>query len=367
MRIAFIFAILATLLAYVGWHLWILFPLPRWGRWAMVALMVLTVVLAVATITRYMDLLPMPVASVLYNVAQRALVLLLYLFLLLLVADLLRLCHVLPAAWLRDSWATVIVVVALMAAVAIYGRLHYEHKARVEISVDTHGLVARPLKMVAVSDLHLGYHNRYDDLARWIAMINDEEADFVLVAGDVIDRSLRPLRADAMDSLLRHIKAPVYACLGNHEYYAGYYDHPAEVERFYRDAGITLLRDSVAVLADENIAILGRDDRTNARRKSLKALKTEFGIRDSLFTILLDHQPFRLEESQREGIGLQVSGHTHRGQVWPLTWLTDVLYECSWGVVQKGSTTVCVSSGLGIWGAKYRIGSQSEYLVIKLF
>lgn len=66
------------------------------------------------------------------------------------------------------------------------------------------------------------------------------------------------------------------------------------------------------------------------------------------------------------GIGLQVSGHTHRGQVWPLSWITDAMYECSWGTLKKGETTVCVTSGLGIWGAKYRIGTQSEYLVINL-
>jgi hypothetical protein len=70
------------------------------------------------------------------------------------------------------------------------------------------------------------------------------------------------------------------------------------------------------------------------------------------------------EEAEKAGIDLQLSGHTHRGQVWPVAWITDALYECSWGSLRKGATDYYVSSGLGIWGAKYRIGTQSEYVVV---
>ena len=65
-------------------------------------------------------------------------------------------------------------------------------------------------------------------------------------------------------------------------------------------------------------------------------------------------------------IDFQLSGHTHRGQVWPISWITDAIYECSWGIHQRGNTHYYISSGLGIWGGKFRIGTQSEYVVTTL-
>ena len=187
-------------------------------------------------------------------------------------------------------------------------------------------------------------------------MIYAEHPDLVLIAGDIVDFSFRPVIEDDMASEFRRIEAPVYACLGNHEYYAG----EPDAEQFYREAGINLLIDSS--VAVDGVRVIGRDDRTNPKRKSLSQLVGD----DSLYTIVLDHQPYHLEEAERQGVDFQLSGHTHRGQVWPLSWVTDALYECSWGSHQRGATHYYVSSGLGIWGAKYRIGTQSEYVVAQI-
>ena len=84
------------------------------------------------------------------------------------------------------------------------------------------------------------------------------------------------------------------------------------------------------------------------------------------FTILLDHQPHHLEEAEEAGVDFQFSGHTHRGQVWPVSWVTDALFEKSWGHYQRGNTRYYISSGLGIWGPKIRVGTRSEYLVLHL-
>jgi predicted MPP superfamily phosphohydrolase len=81
------------------------------------------------------------------------------------------------------------------------------------------------------------------------------------------------------------------------------------------------------------------------------------------FTILMDHQPYKLEEAEQAGIDFQLSGHTHHGQVWPISWITDAIYECAFGQHQRGNTHYYVSSGIGIWGGKYRIGTCSEYVV----
>ena len=354
-----ILLIIMLFAGYVGWHLWMLAPV-LWLRWTLVGMEAVCMAMAVFSLTRYLDRIPYWMAVAVYNIGNRGLIIICYLMMAFLLADLLRLVHVLPTAWLRDNWWSCGVLLVTLAGIFIYARCNYENKRRVELTIATHGKVDHPVKLLAVSDLHLGYHNRRADLDRWVAMLNSEGGDMLLMAGDLVDRSLRPLQHEDMAEGLRKLQMPVYACMGNHEYYADYYT-PGEVERFYRDANITLLRDTVATVGD--IAVIGRDDRTNRHRRSINALAR---FHNNAFTILLDHQPYHLEKAELAGIGLQVSGHTHRGQVWPLSWITDALYECSWGTLQKGKTTVQVTSGLGIWGAKYRIGTQSEYLVINL-
>ena len=80
--------------------------------------------------------------------------------------------------------------------------------------------------------------------------------------------------------------------------------------------------------------------------------------------IMLDHQPYHLEEAEANGIDIQISGHTHQGQVWPISMITKKLYERDHGFVKKGNANIYVSSGIGLWGGKFRIGTQSEYVVI---
>ena len=82
--------------------------------------------------------------------------------------------------------------------------------------------------------------------------------------------------------------------------------------------------------------------------------------------IVLDHQPFNLEESEEQGVDLQLSGHTHNGQMWPLTYITNKIYELSYGYLKKGNTHYIVSSGFGLWGPRVRLGSKSEVLLIDI-
>ncbi len=113
-----------------------------------------------------------------------------------------------------------------------------------------------------------------------------------------------------------------------------------------------------------DLCIIGRDDATNMRRKPVDDLAATAD--QSQFTILLDHQPHHLEKTEKAGIDFQFSGHTHRGQVWPISWITDAIYECSWGSHQRGNTRYYVSSGIGIWGGMFRIGTRSEYVVLEV-
>lgn len=223
------------------------------------------------------------------------------------------------------------------------------------IELTTDKRLERPVKVVMMSDLHIGYHNRRKELARWVNMINAEHADLILIAGDIIDGSMRPLIEENMASELRRLNAPVYACLGNHEYFSG----EPQAQKFFADAGITLLRDSMVSVGQ--LCIIGRDDRSRLHRRSVAELMRRADR--SKYTILLDHQPYHLDRAERAGVDFQLSGHTHHGQLWPISWITDHIYECAYGPWQRGNTKYYVSSGLGIWGGKFRIGTCSEYVV----
>ena len=354
----FVFLLLPlAALGYVGWHVWCLLPLSWIWKTAVVAAMVGAFLLMFAGIWRTTDRMPMPLATLVYEVGTSSLIVLLYLVMLFLVLDLGRLVHLLPRTLFYHNWWTVGGIAFFMFGLFLYGNLHYRHKYREELALHS-DKVAKPVKVVMMSDLHLGYHNQREELHRWVEMVNAEKPDVILIAGDIIDGSMRPLVEQRMHEEFRQFSAPVYACLGNHEYYSG---EPA-AQQFYRDAGIHLLQDSAAVVGD--LCIIGRDDRTNMHRQSLgKIAGTHASELAAHFSILLDHQPYHLEQAEQQHIDFQFSGHTHHGQVWPASWVTEAIYECAFGAHQRGRTRYYVSSGLGIWGGKFRIGTRSEYVV----
>ncbi len=357
-----------AVLAYICWHVWMLMACATVWKVAAVAVMVAAFLLLFASIGRFTDSLPMPLATAVYETGTSSIIVMLYLFMTFLLLDVLRLLHVVPRQLLTANWWTLGGIALLMVAVFSYGNLHYRHKYRQPLTLTTGKPLSKPVRMVMVSDLHLGYHTQRTELARWVDIINAEQPDMVLIAGDIIDGSMRPLLEQHMDEEMRRLKAPVYACLGNHEYYSGC----LEAQQFYKSAGIRLLSDEALTVGD--VCIIGRDDRTNQHRKSLGKIMAEAAARQSAdssgikekYTILLDHQPYHLEQAERQGVDFQFSGHTHHGQVWPASWVTDAIYECAFGEHQRGGTRYYVSSGLGIWGGKFRIGTRSEYIVAEL-
>jgi hypothetical protein len=349
-------------IAYIGWHVWCLLPCAWWWRVLAIALLAGSFLSMMFGMRGLYDSMPLPVGTALYEISTSSLFIMMYLVMLFWVLDLGRLCHLVPRSFLYGNWYTALGITALMVAVFVYGNLHYQHKYRQPLTLTASRPLARPLRMVMVSDLHIGYHNPRKELHRWVNMINAEQPDLILIAGDIIDMSMRPLTEEHMHEEFRRLTAPVYACLGNHEYYSG----EPDAQQFYRDAGIHLLRDSAVSVG--GVCIIGRDDRTNRHRKSLGRIVTDNKalISQSSYTILLDHQPYHLEQAERLHIDFQFSGHTHHGQLWPASWVTECIYECAFGSHQRGNTRYYVSSGLGIWGGKFRIGTRSEYIVAEL-
>lgn len=357
MKFGFILIMLIPVLAhvYVMWHVHQVLPLPLWGKWTVVALMTAALAMMIAGIAGTFDRMPLEAASVAYDVSTSWLIVFLYLLLTFVLLDLGRLVHLVPKAWLHDNVWVAGTITAVIAGLLIYGNVHYHNKIKEPLSLTTSKRLTKPVRVLLLSDLHLGYHNRKAEWQRWVEMINAENPDLILVAGDIIDGYVRPLLDEDMAADFHRLNAPVVACLGNHEYITGI-DRSLD---FYRRAGITLLRDSVLTVGD--LLIVGRDDRSNSHRHSTSQLLE--GTDRGKFIIVLDHQPYNLEESQQCGVDLQFSGHTHEGQVWPISLMVHRMYENAWGYCRKGNTHYYVSSGIGIWGGKYRIGTRSEYVV----
>ena len=355
-----IFMTLLTLagLAYALWRVWTILPLGSSWKILITGGCLAAFLAVFLNFMPFLGDIPLWLSSIIYETGTSSIFILLYLVMIFVLLDLGRLLHFIPKAWMVCNGWTSLCILTAVTGIFMYGNIHYKHKVRQPLELTTTKHLDKDLRIVMISDLHLGYHNRRADFAKWVDTINAEKPDLILIAGDIVDINVQPLLRENVAEEFHRLDAPIYACFGNHEYYSGIQNALS----FYKAAGINLLRDSVATV--RSIRVIGRDDRTNPKRDSLEDLVD--GTADSLYTILLDHQPYHLEEAENHGIDFQFSGHTHRGQIWPASWITDILYEDSWGELQRGATRYYVTSGIGIWGGKFRIGTQSEYVIATL-
>ena len=222
------------------------------------------------------------------------------------------------------------------------------------------------LRIAAVSDIHLGSIIRKRSIKKLSGMLETMKPDIVLLLGDIVDGEIGPvLRGD----LLKYFTCPkckdgLLAITGNHEFIGG----AKRTIPYIESKGIRILKDEIVTIQG-GIQLIGRLDRDSRRfygkeRLSLEELMKQ--IDKTKPVILLDHQPFRLEESEKNGIDLHLSGHTHNGQIWPLNYITRKIFELSYGYIKKGSTHFIVSSGYGLWGPRIRSGSRSEVLLINI-
>ncbi len=254
-------------------------------------------------------------------------------------------------------------VIAVMVVIYGIGFYRFSHPNITEIQIrpDRKTMLTSSYKIVMASDLHLGNIIRKRRLEKWVEMINGQHPDIVLLAGDIFDHNFKAVASQHMDGVFRKLKAryAVIAIPGNHDYYTGVDTALA----YLKSAGITVLRDSVAVINRE-IALIGRDDLTNRNRKPLDSLM--IGLDPALFRMVADHQPRSLKESQDLHADLHVSGHTHNGQLFPYNLIVSRVYELGYGYAKKGSTAFYVSSGIGLWAAPIRFGTSSEIVVFRV-
>ncbi len=235
-----------------------------------------------------------------------------------------------------------------------------------DISIDKYAGEITELKVAAVSDIHLGSTIRKGSMKKLSVILDTLKPDLILLLGDIVDGEIGPvLRGD----LLKYFKNPnspfgLYAITGNHEFIGG----AKKTIPYIESKGIRILKDEVVEIAG-GIQLIGRLDRDSQRffGKTRMPLSDLIAKTDpSKPLILLDHQPFDLREPERLGIDLQLSGHTHNGQMWPLNYVAEMVYELSCGYLRKGKSQFIVSSGYGLWGPKVRSGSRSEVLLLNI-
>lgn len=210
------------------------------------------------------------------------------------------------------------------------------------------------LNIVIASDFHLGVLSGKRHLQRFVTLSNGLKPDLVLLAGDLVDDDpvwyVRYGMSEVMEKLTS--KYGVFGVLGNHEYYG---KKIGLLVRVMEESGVAILRDETVRVADK-FYVSGREDRTNGKRHPLDRLKPE----SDLPWIVMDHTPSDLKTPAELGAFLHVSGHTHKGQMWPNRLITKRVFELDYGYRLKGATHFLVSSGFGFWGPPIRIGSRSE-------
>ncbi|MDQ0362186.1 metallophosphoesterase [Breznakia pachnodae] len=214
------------------------------------------------------------------------------------------------------------------------------------------------LNIAYISDIHLGTSVNEDELKKIVEKTNDMKPDVILLGGDIFDENTTDDDLEMSIPYLSKLKSTygVYYIYGNHEFYS---DTQNRYEDVLNKADITILNDESALI--DNIAIIGRlDVRRNSNRESMDELAKEYN--DDNIIIVLDHQPI-VDDS--EGIDLQLSGHTHNGQIFPMNLLVPVQYSHNYGFYERPYPMV-VSSGAGTWGIPSRLFTDSEIVNITL-
>jgi predicted MPP superfamily phosphohydrolase len=293
----------------------------------------------------------------------------LYLFLFTLVFDLLLLVNwlfkIIPAEKLKSSQIrkiSFLSILILSFSVLIGGIINFNtiRTSVYRIEVPRRSSAITHLKIAFAADFHLQERSGINFVERFAEKIRKIEPDLMIFGGDIIEGDSDDGNIHEYESILIRIPARygVYAVLGNHEYYAG-----QDKGNFFDRAGMKVLCDTIVVV-DSLFSLAGRYDSHFAGRKPVYDLINS--APDSLPLILIDHRPTEIEQVSSTKADIQLSGHTHNGQLFPINFITRKVYELSWGHMKKGNTDFFVTSGIRLWGPPVRTTGKSEIIVIDI-
>jgi predicted MPP superfamily phosphohydrolase len=215
--------------------------------------------------------------------------------------------------------------------------------------------------IIQLTDVHLGPTIGRAFTEQIVALANAQTPDVVAITGDLVDGSVEDLRDAAAPLALLRAKHGVYFVTGNHEYYSGVHEWLDELGRL----GIRVLRNERVVVGDPGaqLAIAGVDDASAHRFAEGHGSDVTRALQDhpvAMPVVLLAHQPKTIREAAKAGVDLQISGHTHAGQIWPFSYLVRLDQPFLAGLHRTGNTQIYVSAGTGYWGPPLRLGTQAE-------
>lgn len=276
------------------------------------------------------------------------------------------------------------ICILLTILLSTYGVIHSKKIVYTDYNVNIDKITnIDNLKISLVSDIHLGYNTHLSHIKKMVDMINNSNSDLVLIAGDIFDNNYEAIGNDEdIINELKRIKSKygVYAVYGNHDIdekiLAGFtfnWDKSEalidpRMEEFLSKSNIKTLRDET-ILIDDSFYLIGRLDyhkygiKIN-ERKTIEELIKDIDIDKPI--IVLDHEPYELNELSNNNVDLDLSGHTHNGQMFPSNILIKVIWDNPYGLLKVGNMTSIVTSGIGVYGPNMRVLTTAEVVNINV-
>ncbi|MFJ2936252.1 metallophosphoesterase [Streptomyces sp. NPDC087219] len=243
-----------------------------------------------------------------------------------------------------------------------YGVLRGPRVKRVTVPLAKIPRAAHGYRIAVVSDIHLGPILGRAHTQRIVDTINSTQPDLIAVVGDLVDGTVENLGSAAEPLARLRARHGSFFVTGNHEYFSGadaWVDH-------VRELGLRPLRNErVEVAAGFDLA--GVDDVAGESEGQGPDFGRALGDRDrARAAVLLAHQPIVVHDAVRHGVDLQLSGHTHGGQLWPGNYLAELANPTVAGLERYGDTQLYVSRGAGAWGPPVRVGAPSDITIVEL-
>lgn len=345
---------------YLFIRIWQLFIPPRHRWWYVLCFVVLFMIYPFRSVLEDQAGRAAEIAGI---ISDYLLPFFLHIFLFVLLTDILLLLNRIAGAIspgkvrvILSGYRYLFAITALAIVIVIAGIINFNTIRATEYSIviPRKSSELTELKVAFVSDFHLDEDVPERFVKKYVSRMREINPDVLLYGGDIVEGSGENI--PEFEEMLRSIKPGygVYGVLGNHDRIRDF------SENFFNRAGIILLRDSIAV-AENAFVIAGRNDR-NSRKDAAILLHNL----PDLPVILIDHRPTDYQNISRTAADLVLSGHTHKGQMFPINLYLNTIYELSYGHMMKGNTHCIVSSGIRMWGPKVRTTGKSEIVVVNI-